>query len=74
MWYELQTALSYLRINQLEKSLRWFNFIKEHFEEIYEDQFDFYTFSLKKYHLRYYYNLVKHEDNLYSNYKYLYAL
>lgn len=71
MWYEIETAQAYLRLGQTAPALRWFHFIHTHYDEIFEDQFDFYTFSLKKFNLRYFLEVCRHEDSLRGNQKYL---
>ena len=49
MWYESEVGFSHLRQNNLRAALKNFNYIERHFEQIYEDQFDFHQYSMRKF-------------------------
>jgi N-alpha-acetyltransferase 15/16, NatA auxiliary subunit len=67
MWYESESGFSYLRQNNLRLALKNFNFIEKHFETIYEDQFDFHLFGLRKFAINAYFEMLDMEDNIYCN-------
>jgi len=47
--------------------LKQFNYIEKHFEQIYEDQFDFHLYAIRKYTLHSYFEMVAMEDKVYKN-------
>jgi len=66
-WYEYELGNAHLRLNQFGPGLRQFKFIEKHFQDFYEDQFDFHTYCLRKYDLRAYVALLRKEDDIYNN-------
>ena len=48
-------------------SLKNYNFIEKHFEQIYEDQFDFHLYSIRKFTLGSYLQMIDMENNVYKN-------
>ena len=67
MWYESECGFSYLRQNNIRLALKNFNFIEKHFETIYEDQFDFHTYGLRKFCINAYFEMIEMEDRLHQN-------
>lgn len=67
MWYECEVARSFLRKKDFGSGLRQIKFIEKHFNDIYEDQFDFHTYCLRRYTLRAYINMLRFQDNLNNN-------
>jgi N-alpha-acetyltransferase 15/16, NatA auxiliary subunit len=67
MWYESECGLSYLRQNNIRLALKNFNFIEKHFESIYEDQFDFHLYGLRKFAINAYFEMLDMEDHIYHN-------
>lgn len=48
-------------------ALKNYNFIEKHLEQIYEDQFDFHLYSMRKFTFKSYDDMIKMEDDLYKN-------
>ncbi len=67
MWYEVECGFSYARKGMLRQALKNFNYIDRHFDQIYEDQFDFHQYSIRKYTLQSYFEMLGMEDRLYQN-------
>jgi peptide alpha-N-acetyltransferase len=67
MWYETECAASYLRQGNLRLSLKNYHYIERHFDQIYEDQFDFHLYSMRKYTLNSYFEMLAMEDRVYKN-------
>jgi len=47
--------------------LKNYNFIERHFEQVYEDQFDFHLYAIRKFTLEAYEEMLEMEDKLYQN-------
>jgi len=69
MWYELEMGQQYEREEKLAKSFNMYRYIERHFDTIYDDQFDYHYYALKKGNINSYIEMIKWEDNLY-NHKY----
>lgn len=67
MWYETECGASYLRQGQLRLALKNFHYIEKHFDQIYEDQFDFHLYAMRKYTLNSYFEMIDMEDRVYRN-------
>lgn len=67
MWYEYELANAHLRLKEFGPGLRQLKFIEKHFQDLQEDQFDFHTYCLRKYELRAYVNMIRHEDDIHNN-------
>jgi hypothetical protein len=67
MWYESEVGLSYLRQKNYQLALKNFNYIEKHFDQIYEDQFDFHLYSIRKYTVGAYFQMIEMEDSVYKN-------
>jgi len=67
MWYEDATGNSYLRQDNLRLALKNFNHIERHFDQIVEDQYDFHMYSMRKWTLSAYINMIDFADNVIHN-------
>ncbi len=67
MWYETEVANSHLRQGNYQLALKNFHFVEKHFEQIYEDQFDFHLYSLRKFTIGAYLQMIDMENNVYKN-------
>jgi peptide alpha-N-acetyltransferase len=67
MWFETECGASYLRQGNLRLALKNFNYIEKHFDQIYEDQFDFHLYSIRKFTLNSYFEMLEMEDQVYCN-------
>lgn len=67
LWYEYEVGHFNLKAKKYGPAFRQFKFIEKHFEEFYEDQFDFHTYCLRKYQLRAYIDMVRQQDKVYDN-------
>lgn len=63
-WYALASGQSYYRQQQWGKALKKLTYIDKVFEDIYEDQFDFHQYCLRKMTLRVYVSMLRWEDEL----------
>ena len=64
IWYALATGLTFADKAEYGKALKKFHQIEKHFTDMYDDQFDFHSFSLRKMTLRSYMNMLQAEDRL----------
>eukprot|EP00124_Ichthyophonus_hoferi_P004113 Ihof_evm2s415 gene=Ihof_evmTU2s415 len=64
MWFAQCSGNSFLRQNKIGQALKKFHQIDKHFTDIYDDQFDFHTYCLRKMTLRAYVRLLRLEDRL----------
>ena len=67
MWFETECGASYFRQGDNRLALKNYSYIEKHFEQIAEDQFDFHLYSLRKYTLQSYFQMVEMEDQIYKN-------
>jgi peptide alpha-N-acetyltransferase len=73
MWFGLECGDSHLRRGQLGCALKRYHQIAKHFEDIFDDQFDFHTYCLRKMTLRSYVKLLRLEDRLHNHSHYVQA-
>eukprot|EP00331_Platyophrya_macrostoma_P008487 CAMPEP_0176430588 /NCGR_PEP_ID=MMETSP0127-20121128/14336_1 /TAXON_ID=938130 /ORGANISM="Platyophrya macrostoma, Strain WH" /LENGTH=730 /DNA_ID=CAMNT_0017812493 /DNA_START=26 /DNA_END=2218 /DNA_ORIENTATION=- len=66
-WYEIEKGLYYLRKKEWGTGLKQFKFIEKHFQDMYDDQFDFHTYCMRKYQLRSYVGMLRQQDRVYQN-------
>jgi len=66
MWFEVECGLAHLRLKDYGKALRMFVSVRKHFQDIFEDQMDFHTYSLRKMAIRAYLEMMEFMDKLYS--------
>ena len=67
LWYKIETGIAYLKAGKLLLSHRMFKGILDNFKEMYEDQSDFYNYSLRRYMISDFYNLINYTKNMYKN-------
>jgi tetratricopeptide (TPR) repeat protein len=67
MWYLLEDGEAYLRKQDFGHALKRFTAIADIFDQWFEDQFDFHSFSLRKGQIRAYMDMVRWEDQLRSH-------
>lgn len=67
MWFEIELGVAYLKKKQYGPAFRMFKFIEKHFQDMYEDQFDFHQYCLRKYQLMSYINTIRYENKVYEN-------
>ena len=67
MWYEVEAGFSEFRQKNYRMALKNFNWIEKHFDQIYEDQFDFHIYSMRKFTIFAYFEMLEMEDKLYKN-------
>lgn len=80
--YENSLGTSYMAKLQIERALKLFSLSTSHFEEFFEDQYDFYSYSLRGLQLKNLVEILKFNDKnvinldcfLKSHYKYLKCL
>ena len=65
MWYEIEVGNSFIRKKNFRSALKNFNRIEKHFEQFYEDQFDFHMYAFRKFVILNYIEMIDFEDNLF---------
>ena len=66
-WYELEAAESYARSKQWGQALKKFYAVKKHFNDHYDDMFDFHGYCIRKNTLRAYNDILIMQDNSYTH-------
>ncbi|GMT19158.1 hypothetical protein PFISCL1PPCAC_10455, partial [Pristionchus fissidentatus] len=64
MWYETEVATANRGLNKYGEALKMCHQVEQHFVGIYEDQFDFHTYCLRKSTLCAYIRLLRLEDKI----------
>ena len=67
MWYEIAMGNAYIRKKDYPAGMRMYKFIEKSFSDIYEDQFDFHVYSIRKFGLKTYIEMIKYEDEVHNN-------
>jgi len=67
LWYKLETGMTYLKQGKLLMAHRMFKGVLDNFKEMFEDQNDFYNYSLRRYMLNDFYNLINYMRRMYKN-------
>ena len=67
LWFKIETGIAYLKSGKLLLSHRMFKGILDNFKEMYEDQSDFYNYSLRRYMLCDFYSLINYTKNMFKN-------
>ena len=67
MWYEVEVGNSNQRLGNHRLALKNYNYIEKHFDQIYEDQFDFHVYSMRKFTIFAYFEMIEMEDKIYRN-------
>merc|ERR1719506_1083055 len=73
MWWEIECGNAYLRLGKYGPALKKLTAVEKHFTDFGEDQFDFHSYCLRKMTLRAYYAMLKSQDTVRSNKKFLRA-
>lgn len=63
MWYELRMGEAYQRRKMYGACMRMFKFIETQFNDMYEDQFDYHVYCLRKYQMRSYIQMINSLNN-----------
>ncbi|KAM0752180.1 N-terminal acetyltransferase A, auxiliary subunit [Meredithblackwellia eburnea MCA 4105] len=69
-WFIEEEGLSYARQGKLALALKRYHQIYNIFNEVDEDQYDFHSYSIRKYTIRAYINLLRYNDQLRSHFRY----
>ena len=64
MWWEYHRGRHFERVGEYGRALKDYLYIHKHFSDIYEDQFDFHAYCLRKLTLRAYLALLRWEDGI----------
>jgi len=64
IWYEYEKAMAYANKGDNGHALKLLHQINTHFKDIYDDQFDFHIYCLRKSSFRAYIDLLRYEDKL----------
>lgn len=62
-WYEIEAAESYARTKQWGLALKKFNAVKKHFNDYYDEMFDFHGYCVRKTTLRAYWDVLTMQDD-----------
>ncbi|KAI9268981.1 NMDA receptor-regulated protein 1-domain-containing protein [Phascolomyces articulosus] len=72
-WFNIEEGYAYLRQKEYGKALKRFHIIEKIYDDIYDDQFDFHTYCMRKMTLRAYVSLLRYEDHVRDHPYYLKA-
>ena len=64
MWWEYHRGKHFERVGDVGRALKNFHLIHQHFTDMFEDQFDFHSYCLRKLTLRAYLSMLRWEDNI----------
>jgi peptide alpha-N-acetyltransferase len=67
MWYELEVGDAALRLEDYPRAVTEYEWIEKHLVDMFEDQFDFHVYCLRRSTMKAYVHLLRFEDTLYSN-------
>ena len=67
LWFKIEAGIAYLKTGKLLLAHRMFKGILDNFKEMFEDQGDFYNYSLRRYMLNDFYNLIIYCRNMFKN-------
>lgn len=73
LWFEIASGEVLLKRGDYTKALRMFKFVHRAFTEIFEDQFDFHTYCIRRYNLNTYNKLISYESNVFNQKPFIYA-
>jgi len=65
-WYELGLGACFARKKEWGKALKKYSAVIKHFDDFYEDQFDFHSYCVRKVTLRAYMDVLNFEDQLWG--------
>ena len=66
MWYELECGEAFLRMREFPKAAEEFDWVLKNLEEIYEGQYDYHAYCVRKMTLREYFKFLEFENGLYK--------
>ena len=67
LWFKLESGMAYMKQGKLLMAHRMFKGVLDNFKEMFEDQNDFYNYSLRRYMLNDFYNLILYTKKMYKN-------
>lgn len=67
IWYEIERGESFYRQGEYAKALREFFYIDKHFNDMYDDQYDFHGYSLRKLTLNAYIDMLNYYDKSWAH-------
>ena len=67
LWFKIESGMAYLKQGKLLMAHRMFKGILENFKEMFEDQNDFYNYSLRRYMLNDFSNFIIYTRNMFKN-------
>eukprot|EP00698_Gefionella_okellyi_P005500 TRINITY_DN15029_c0_g1_i1.p1 TRINITY_DN15029_c0_g1~~TRINITY_DN15029_c0_g1_i1.p1 ORF type:complete len:739 (+),score=130.85 TRINITY_DN15029_c0_g1_i1:209-2218(+) len=67
MWYELESGAAYVRAGSYGKALKKYHAVDKHFEDIFDDQYDFFAYCLRKTTLRSCVEMIRVESNMHGH-------
>jgi peptide alpha-N-acetyltransferase len=67
MWYEVEVGHSFYRQGNYRMALKNYSYIEKHLDQIFEDQFDFHLYAIRKYTLNSYLQMIDMEDQMHRN-------
>jgi tetratricopeptide (TPR) repeat protein len=73
MWYEIEKGEAHLRRNEVSEAVKELSYIETHLTDMFEGQYEFHLYCMRKMALRSYVDLLQFTDKLYNEKKYLRA-
>ena len=67
LWFKIESGMAYLKHDKLLLAHRMFKGILDNFKEMFEDQNDFYNYSLRRYMLKDFYSLIKYSKTMFKD-------
>ncbi|KAJ1949501.1 hypothetical protein FBU59_001116 [Linderina macrospora] len=67
IWYMQERGDAYSRLGDLGRALKQYHQVQDSFDAYYNDQFDFHHYSLRKFTMRSYVNILEWEDTLFAH-------
>ena len=67
LWFKVETGKAYLKRGKLLLAHRMFKGILDNFKEMFEDQIDFYNYSMRRYMLNDFCSLITHMRKMFKN-------
>ena len=67
LWFKIESGMAYLKKGKLLLAHRMFKGILDNFKEMFEDQNDFYNYSLRRFMLNDFYNFIIYTKNMFKN-------
>ena len=65
-WFENEAGRCHQRAGRRGRALKYFTAVRNHYDDMEEDQFDFHQYCMRKMTLRTYVEMIRAEDTLYS--------